>query len=33
MHLRYFVDNLDNLADQAEDTGEWLSIYTIKRSF
>jgi uncharacterized protein Yka (UPF0111/DUF47 family) len=33
MHLRYFVDILDDLSDEAEETGEWLSIYTIKRSF
>ena len=32
MHLRYFVDKLDRLADEAEDVGDWLAIYTIKRS-
>ncbi len=31
MHLRYFVDKIDNLADEAEDVGEWLAIYSIKR--
>jgi predicted phosphate transport protein (TIGR00153 family) len=32
MHLRYFVDKIDNLADEAEDVGDWLAIYSIKRS-
>jgi predicted phosphate transport protein (TIGR00153 family) len=32
MHLRYFVDKIDNLADEAEDVGDWLAIYTVKRS-
>ena len=32
IHLRYFVDKLDRLADEAEDVGDWLSIYSIKRS-
>jgi uncharacterized protein len=32
MHLRYFVDKFDRLADEAEDVGDWLAIYTIKRS-
>jgi predicted phosphate transport protein (TIGR00153 family) len=32
MHLRYFVDKIDDLADEAEDVGDWLAIYTIKRS-
>ena len=32
MHLRYFVDKIDGLADEAEDVGDWLAIYTIKRS-
>jgi len=32
MHLRYFVDKIDGLADEAEDVGDWLSIYSIKRS-
>ncbi len=32
MHLRYFVDKIDNLADEAEDVGDWLAIYTLKRS-
>lgn len=31
-HLRNFVDLIDRLADQAEDVGDQLSIYTIKRS-
>jgi len=32
LHLRYFVDKIDNLADEAEDTGDRLAIYSIKRS-
>lgn len=32
MHLRYFVDKIDNLADEAEDVGDWLAIYSIKRA-
>ena len=32
MHLRYFVDKIDNLADESEDVGEWLAIYSIKRA-
>jgi len=32
LHLRYFVDKIDNLADEAEDTGDYLAIYSIKRS-
>ncbi|NEV60438.1 DUF47 domain-containing protein [Thiorhodococcus minor] len=32
MHLRYFVDKIDSLADEAEDVGDWLAIYSIKRS-
>jgi len=32
MHLRYFVDKIDNLADEAEDAGDWLAIYAIKRA-
>ncbi|HHH39700.1 MAG TPA: DUF47 family protein [Sedimenticola sp.] len=32
MHFRYFVDALDELSDDAEDVGEWISIYAIKRS-
>ncbi len=32
LHFRYFVDALDELADDAEDAGEWIAIYTIKRS-
>jgi len=31
-HLRRFVDKIDQIADQAEDVADWLSIYTIKRS-
>jgi predicted phosphate transport protein (TIGR00153 family) len=33
MHLRYFVDKIDNLADAAEVVGDKLAIYSIKRSF
>lgn len=32
MHLRYFVDLVDSIADEAEDVADWLAIYTIKRS-
>jgi len=32
MHLRYFVDKVDNLADEAEDVGDRLAIYSIKRA-
>jgi hypothetical protein len=32
MHLRYFVDKIDNLADESEDVGDWLAIYSIKRA-
>lgn len=32
MHLRYFVDKIDSLADASEDVGDWLAIYSIKRS-
>lgn len=30
-HLRYFIDKVDSLADEAEDVADWLAIYTIKR--
>ena len=32
MQLRYFVNMFDDLADAAEDVGDWIAIYTIKRS-
>jgi uncharacterized protein Yka (UPF0111/DUF47 family) len=32
MHARYFVDKLDELADEAEELGDEISIFTIKRS-
>ena len=32
MHLRYFVDKIDHLADEVEDVGDWLAIYSIKRA-
>lgn len=32
MHLRYFIDRLDSIADEAEDTADRLAIFTIKRS-
>ncbi|MBM3566958.1 MAG: DUF47 family protein [Alphaproteobacteria bacterium] len=32
MHLRSFVEHIDNIADQAEDVGDRLAIYTIKRT-
>ena len=31
MHLRYFVERIDELANAAEDVADTLSIYTIKR--
>jgi uncharacterized protein len=32
MHLRSFVENIDNIADWAEDVADRLAIYAIKRS-
>lgn len=32
MHLRYFVESIDNIADWAEDVADRLAIYAIKRS-
>jgi len=32
MHLRYFVEKIDQIADQAEDIADELQIYSIKRS-
>jgi hypothetical protein len=32
MHLRYFVDRVDQLADEAEEVADWLAIYSIKRA-
>ena len=32
MQYRYFIDNLDELADDAKDASEWIAIYAIKRS-
>jgi len=32
MHLRYFIDRLDEAANAAEDVADELAIYTIKRS-
>ncbi len=32
IHLRYFVDRIDELANAAEDIADYLAIYTIKRS-
>ena len=32
MQARYFVDKIDELADEAEELGDEISIYTIKRS-
>lgn len=31
-HLRYFVENIDNIADSSEDVADRLAIYTIKRT-
>jgi uncharacterized protein len=33
MHLRYFVERIDELANEAEDIGDSLAIYAIKRRF
>ena len=32
MHLRYFVEKIDRICDQAEDIADELIIYSIKRS-
>jgi len=32
LHLRYFVDKIDHLADEAEEVGDWLAIYSLKRA-
>ena len=32
MHLRYFVEEIDNVSDWAEDVADRLAIYTIKRT-
>ena len=32
MHLRYFVEKIDQIADHAEDIADELQIYSIKRS-
>jgi predicted phosphate transport protein (TIGR00153 family) len=32
MHIRYFIDRIDRLADEAEDVADWLAIYSLKRS-
>jgi uncharacterized protein Yka (UPF0111/DUF47 family) len=31
MHLRYFVERIDDLANSAEDVADTLAIYAIKR--
>lgn len=31
-HIRHFINNMDSLADRAEDVADRLAIYTIKRS-
>jgi uncharacterized protein (UPF0335 family) len=31
--LRYFVERVDELANEAEDIADYLAIYTIKRQF
>jgi hypothetical protein len=33
MMQRDFIDSLDRIADQAEDIGDRLSIFTLRRSF
>ena len=32
MHLRYFVEKIDRICDQAEDISDEIQIYAIKRS-
>ena len=32
LHLRYFIDMVDSIADEAEETADWLEIYSIKRA-
>ena len=32
MHLRYFVEKIDRICDQAEDIADEIQIYAIKRS-
>ena len=32
LHLRHFVENIDNIADWAEDVADRLTIYVIKRT-
>jgi uncharacterized protein Yka (UPF0111/DUF47 family) len=32
IHLRYFIERVDELANEAEDIADALAIYTIKRS-
>ena len=31
MHIRYFVERIDDIANKAEDLADTLLIYTIKR--
>jgi hypothetical protein len=31
-HLRYFVDKVEGVSNEAEDVADWLAIYTIKRA-
>jgi predicted phosphate transport protein (TIGR00153 family) len=31
-HLRYFVDKIEQVSNEAEDAADWLAIYTIKRA-
>ncbi len=33
LHLRHFVEAIDNIADRAEDVADRLAIYAIKRRF
>jgi len=30
-HLRYFIDQIGDIADQAEDVADWIAIYAVKR--
>ena len=32
IHVRYFIDMVDNIADEAEDTADKLAIYAIRRA-
>ena len=31
MHIRYFIERIDNISNEAEDLADLLQIFTIKR--